>query len=75
MPEPSSDARARLQTLYGGPLPPGLGALTAEQLARLADAVDDARARQKQALRGATDRGLDFVPTLLRGPVKKVLFG
>ncbi|MBO9523058.1 MAG: hypothetical protein J7518_16115 [Nocardioidaceae bacterium] len=75
MPEPSTEARARLETLYGGSLPPALGALTEEQHARLADAVDAARARQKQALREATDSGLDFVPKLLRGPVRKVLFG
>lgn len=68
-------ARERLEILYGGPLPPALTALTDEQHARLADAIDAARDAQKKALRTATDNGLEFVPKLLRGPVKKVLFG
>jgi hypothetical protein len=70
-----TDARARLEKEYGGPLPPGLSALTTDQQAILADAIEAARVRQARALAKATDGGLDFVPKLLRGPVKKVLFG
>jgi len=68
-------ARDRLEKEYGDTLPPGLAALTDVQHARLADAIDAARTRQAAALAKATDNGLDFVPRLLRGPVKKVLFG
>ena len=70
-----TDARARLEQEYGGPLPPGLAALSDAEAAALADAIDAARTRQSRALAKATERGLDFVPKLLRGPVKKVIFG
>lgn len=69
------DGRTRLEQEYGGPLPPGLAALSAEDQATLADAIAAARTRQAKALAKATDGGLDFVPRLLRGPIKKVLFG
>ncbi|MGO4256016.1 hypothetical protein [Marmoricola sp. RAF53] len=68
-------AHARLADELGGPLPPGLAGLDEADAAHLADAVEAARARQSAALRDATDGGLEFVPKLLRGPVKKVLFG
>jgi hypothetical protein len=67
--------RERLEKEYGGSLPPGLAALSDAEHATLADAIDAARRRQKDALRTATDRGLDFVPRILRSTVRKVLFG
>lgn len=67
-------ARDRLEEEYGDPLPPGLSALSEEHHARLADAIEAARIRQAKALAKATDSGLDFIPRLLRGPVKRVLF-
>ncbi len=70
-----SEAHTRLEQEFGGALPPGLAALSPVDAAHLVDAVEAARARQIAALRSATDSGLDFVPKLLRGPVKKVLFG
>ena len=70
-----TDARARLEQEYGGALPPGLAGLAEQDMATLADAIDAARTRQARALAKATDNGLDFIPKLLRGPVKKVLFG
>jgi hypothetical protein len=65
----------RLTREYGGALPPGLAALDATDRDRIADAIDAARTRQARALAKATEGGLDFIPKLLRGPVKKVLFG
>jgi hypothetical protein len=73
--DPMTTARERLEKEYGSALPPGLAGLSDEQHARLADAIDAARTRQDQALAKATDSGLDFVPKLLRGTVKKVIFG
>lgn len=70
-----TDARARLEKEYGASLPPGLAGLTPEQQEKLVAAIEDARVRQARALAKATDHGLDFIPRLLRGPVKKVLFG
>jgi len=68
-------AHARLADELGAPLPPGLAGLEEADATHLADAVEAARSRQSAALRTATEGGLDFVPKLLRGPVKKVLFG
>lgn len=68
-------ASDRLAREYGDALPPGLAALTEEQHTRLADAIEAARSRQATALAKATDSGLDFVPKLLRGTVKRVIFG
>lgn len=70
-----STAQDRLAAEYGATLPPGLAALTAEQQDKLVVAIEEARVRQARALVKATDHGLDFIPKLLRGSVKKVLFG
>lgn len=70
-----TEARTRLETELGAALPPGLAGLSDTDATHLADAIEAARKRQSAALRTATDSGLDFVPRLLRGPVKKVLFG
>lgn len=69
-----SDARAQLEKDFGGPLPPGLAALSEDQHEVLATALSQAQERQAAALSQATEHGLDFIPKLLRGPVKKVLF-
>lgn len=60
---------------YGETLPPGLAGLTDDQRQFVAAAIDAARVRQARALADATENGLDFIPRLLRGPVRKVLFG
>jgi hypothetical protein len=49
-------------------------ALTAEQRALLDDALEAASDRQAAALDEAAERGLSFVPRLLRGPIKRLLF-
>jgi len=59
----------------GAAPPPEVAALEAGDAQRLADAIAAARERQQQLLAQAADDGLRFVPRLLRGPVKKVLFG
>jgi hypothetical protein len=51
-----------------------LMALTAEQRALLDDALKAASERQAAALDEAAERGLSFVPRLLRGPIKRLLF-
>lgn len=70
-----AEARTRLETEFGGALPPGLAALGEADATRLVEAIEAARTRQSAALGAATDSGLEFIPRLLRGPVKKVLFG
>ncbi|KAA1421595.1 hypothetical protein F0U44_04760 [Nocardioides humilatus] len=69
-----SESADTLAQEYGGPLPPGLAALTTEQRQLLADAIAAARVRQAEALEAATENGLGFVPKLLRPAIKKVLF-
>jgi len=70
-----SDAPDPLAVEYGEALPPGLAALSDEQREFLADAIEATRVRQAGALATATENGLNFVPKLMRGAVKKVLFG
>jgi hypothetical protein len=55
--------------------PPAIAALGETDLARLTATLRAAREHQTAALEGATDHGLAFIPKLLRGTVKKVLFG
>lgn len=55
--------------------PPSIAALDDSDLARLTAALRAAREHQTAALEAATDHGLSFIPKLLRGTVKKVLFG
>lgn len=69
------EAHDRVAEEYGDALPPGLAALDEAHAAHLADAIDTARRRQREALAEAMEAGLHFVPRLLRGPVKKSLFG
>ncbi|MGA8258121.1 MAG: hypothetical protein WB767_16250 [Nocardioides sp.] len=65
---------ADLERELGTSLPPDLATLTDADLARLAKILKAARHQQAAALAEATDRGLSFIPRLLRGPVTKVLF-
>lgn len=71
MPEP----RAVLADLVGGSLPPGLASLGDDDLAVLADAIAAAESHQAEALAKAVDHGLSFIPRVLRGTVRKALFG
>jgi hypothetical protein len=60
-----------------------LGQAAAEALAALPDAdaerfaalLADARRRERQALREATESSLSFVPRFARGAVNKIVFG
>mgnify|MGYP001619445602 FL=1 len=57
------------------PLPPGLESLSKPQLEKLAAAFAAAKTQQRAALQGSTEAALSHVPMLLRGAVRKVLFG
>lgn len=67
--------RDELERLLGGPLTPGLAALSDKDLDTLATAIADAGRSQKAALADAIDDGLNIVPRVLRGAVRKALFG
>lgn len=69
------DAIDILERELGGPVPDGLHGLTDEQLLALADVVADARRRGQDELREGVEDSLNFVPRLMRGSVRKILFG
>jgi hypothetical protein len=64
-----------LRAELGADPPPAVAALAPAHLEALTAALAAARAHQAAALADAMDSGLGFVPRLLRGAVKKVLFG
>lgn len=64
-----------LEELCGGTLPEGLAQLGVEDRQRLLDTITSARKRQAQQLREATESGLQLLPRLMRGPVKKAIGG
>jgi hypothetical protein len=67
------DAKRALRAELGAAPPKGLDALSEQELADLAAALHDARARDKAALAQAMQAALQHVPRLLRGPVRKIV--
>jgi hypothetical protein len=70
-----SDRLRPVRDQIGGPLPEGLEALSDAELADLASALADGHREQAQALDGAIDHTLRYLPWPLSGIVKKVLIG
>lgn len=70
-----SSTRSEIERLLDGPLTPGLAALSAADLDALAGAISEATHQQETALAEAIDNGLTIVPRVLRGAVRKALFG
>jgi len=64
-----------LSEALGSPLPEGLNGLNKSQTDQLAAALASATARQRAALEQSTEAALSHIPMLLRGAVRKVLFG
>jgi hypothetical protein len=62
-----------LERQLEGDVPEGLSVLDAGERAALAEVIRETRQHQSEALRSATDRALDKVPALLRGPVRRLL--
>ena len=71
----SPPARRLLEEELDMRLPDGLRSLTDEELTDLADRVLEAKQRQSLALEVGMDDALAIVPRLVRGPVRKILFG
>ena len=59
----------------GGEVPVGFEQLSDEQLLTLADLLQDAKARGQEELHDGVEDSLNFVPRLMRGSVRKILFG
>lgn len=57
------------------PLPAGLESLSKPQLEKLTAAFATAKEQQRAALAASTEAALSHIPMLLRGAVRKVLFG
>ncbi len=55
--------------------PPSFATLDAHEVVALAQAFDAAIERQSTELESASERALQHVPRVLRGTVKKVVFG
>ena len=68
-------ATRNLEGELGDRVPDGLETLTDDELTDLADRLHDAKLHQSQALDAAIEQALEIVPRLLRGPVRKSLFG
>jgi len=64
-----------LEAELGGRAPDGLTALTEQERRAFAGVLHDAKARQSQELDAAIERSLGVVPRMLRGTIRKILFG
>jgi len=64
-----------LEAELGGPAPEGLRALSDDQLIAFSNALGEAKRRQSGALEAAVQESLEIVPRMVRGPVRKMLFG
>jgi hypothetical protein len=71
----SQAARRILKPELGGIVPGGLEALTDEELTAFAAMLRVAKRRQSEQLGAAVDEALEIVPRLLRGTIRKILFG
>ena len=57
----------------GGKTPPPLDALSPAEIDTLAELLRRARRHQQEQLNRAFEAALSHIPTLLRGPVRKIL--
>jgi len=73
MTDARSTSLAALQAALDRAPPAGVEALDAEELARLAQLLTEAKRRQKREVDAALADSLGHVPLLLRGPVRKIL--
>jgi hypothetical protein len=64
-----------LESELGGPAPDGLRELTDAQLSAFTELLGEAKRRQSGALESAVQEALEIVPRMVRGPVRKMLFG
>jgi hypothetical protein len=68
-----SEALGALRRVLGAAPPPGVAALGTRELGWLGAAVEDARRRHSEELTVAIDQALLQVPSLLRGPVRRIV--
>jgi len=71
----SAKALRDLEDELGGRAPDGLKALGDADLRAFTGLLQDAKVRQSEALEAAIAQSLEIVPRMVRGPVRKILFG
>jgi hypothetical protein len=64
-----------LEAELGGPAPDGLAALDESARRAFAGVLRDAKKRQSRELEAAVEESLGVVPRMLRGTIRKILFG
>ena len=64
-----------LEAELGARAPEGLKTLAASDLRALTALLQAAKQRQSHALDAAVEEALEIVPRMVRGPVRKILFG
>lgn len=69
-----SNASSPLQAVLGEPPPPSIEQLDADAQAALAGLLTTAIEAQQTAMETALEDSLRYVPALLRGAVRRVLF-
>jgi hypothetical protein len=71
----NKNAERILKSELGGKTPHGLDSLTETDMAGFAGILHDAKRRQSQELEESVDEALEIVPRLLRGTIRRILFG
>jgi hypothetical protein len=71
----SAKGMRALEAELGGHPPEGLEQLTDAQLGAFTDMLREAKRRQSGALETAVEEALEIVPRMVRGSVRKILFG
>ena len=71
----SAKAMRGLEEELGGRAPDGLQALTDAQVLAFTELLRDTKRRQSEGLRAAVEQSMEIVPRMVRGPVRKILFG
>lgn len=71
----SDDPIDILEVQLGARIPEGIEVLADDELLLLADLLQEAKASQAQELGEGVEGSLEIVPRLMRGPVRKMLFG
>lgn len=73
----AADTQQALQQLgkaIDGTPPPAFEAMSAADIQALSDTLQEAHRRQQTQLKESLEHALSYVPKLLRGAVRKVLF-
>ena len=65
---------SELQSLLGSELPAGVAELPDAQQQALAELLRECRERQSRELEQTLEEALGYVPALMRGAVKRILF-